>query len=89
MTTTTRTARTLRRATQIHPLTGQEVADLEDVTARPATAREWRRYVDLAGVRGRHVYITVDDGENTRGGFLVASSQGYDEAVAPRRSACP
>ena len=69
--------KTIEFATQIHPQTGQEIADLDGpITVRPVKDREMRAYALLPNVRGRNVYITVDDADTqTNGGFLVASRE--------------
>lgn len=69
--------RCLGPCTQIHPVTGQELHDLVGpVLARPVTRREWRRFVDLVGVRGRALFISLDDAATgTTGGFLIAAQE--------------
>lgn len=70
------TTKTVEHATQIHPITGQEIADLGPVAVRPVTKAEWRKYVDLAGVGGRNLYISVEDtATGTNGGYLIASHE--------------
>lgn len=67
----------LRWATQLHPVTGQEVADLEDVAARPLTGEEregFRQRGALANARGRNLYLSVDHAWTT-GGYLLASAE--------------